>query len=392
MKNIASEKLSGIWDKTVTAYEWARSIIVSKVITPVLDFSWNALVDGWNVASELVGAGFEKLKGILHIDFSGFWDTLSSGFTTVCDSLKGAWNGVTGFIKDTWNTAADYVSDAWKWTKGLFGYDTDAEDLQTQLQDITALNKMSEGFSQRVAEMTQAWQPFKASLAEGFEQIYTVMQGIADRIRGTVIPAVSELTSSLSKVATEISSIVRAGELEIDVHTPNTATASYSRSFGGRKRAEGGIITRPEIALIGEAGREAVIPLEKQARGATLWYEAGRELGLLQNNMVLPHADGGIFSQPHIGLVAEAGREAIIPLENRSRGIPLWQAAGEEMGVSFGNPQSSREISAVFAPNLNLTVNGGEPDAEQKFRRIVSDMFEDLFAEFQSKIQRLAFE
>ena len=429
VKNLAAEKLSGIWDKTVIAYEQARSIIVGKVISPVLKFSWNALIEGWNVASGLVSAGFEKLKGLLHIDFSGFWDTLSSGFATVCDSLKGAWNGVTGFIKDTWNTASDYVSGAWKWTKGLFGYDTDAEDLQTQIQDITALNKMSEGFTQRVAEMTAAWQPFKASLGEGFEQIYSVMQGIADKIRGVTIPAVNELASALSKIATEISSIVQAGSLEVEVKTQSTGTAeSYSRTAGGtwrgRKRAAGGFINHPEIALIGEAGREAVIPLEDKARGIQLWQAAGRELGLMpdvnllnntntknavsvnnvmpstmnamnlqpQINNVIPHAVGGIFSTPHIGLVAEAGREAVIPLENKARGIPLWKAAGEEMGVSFGTPTTNNHNAPVFAPNVTITVNGGEADTEHRFRQIVGEMFEDLFMDFQSRMQRVRFE
>lgn len=338
VKNLASEKLAKIWNRTVTAYEQARSIIVGKVISPVLKFSWNALVEGWNVASGLVSAGFEKLKGFLHMDFSGFWDTLSSGFASVCDTIKGAWNGVTGFIKDTWNTASEYVSGAWKWTKELFGFDTGTEDLQTQVQDITALNKMSEGFSQRVAEMTAAWQPFKASLGEGFEQIYSTMQGIADKIRGVTIPAINELAGALSKIATEISSIVQAGMLEVEVRTPATSiNTSYSQTvggtWGGRKRAKGGIITQPEIALIGEAGREAVIPLE-----------------------------------------------------NKARGIPLWKAAGEEMGLLFGNTTTNndnRNSSMNFSPVYNITVNGGEPGIEQRFRQIIEDTLSDMINEIE---------
>lgn len=343
MKDLASEKLSAIWDKTVAAYEQARSIIVNNVISPVVKFSWNALVEGWEITSAVISAVFERLKNFLVIDFSGFWDTLSSGFASVCNVIKDAWSGVTGFIKDTWNTASDYVASAWKWTKGLFGYDTDAEDLQAQIQDITALNAMSEGFTQRVAEMTAAWQPFKASLGEGFEQIYSLMQGVADRIRSTVIPAINELTSALSRVASEISAIVQAGSLEIDIKAP-ASVATYSRTLGGRNK--GG------------------------------YY---------------PHATGGIFSQPHLGLVAEAGREAVIPLEDRTRGIPLWKAAGEEMGM-FSTSSASKKLNAVFSPNLNITVNGGGENSEQNFRQIVSEMFEDMFMKFQNKMQRVSFE
>lgn len=48
---------------------------------------------------------------------------------------------------------------------------------------------------------------------------------------------------------------------------------------------------------------------------------------------ITPHAAGGIFNTPHLGLVAEAGAEAIIPLTNRSRGLQLWQQAGQALGV-----------------------------------------------------------
>jgi len=47
------------------------------------------------------------------------------------------------------------------------------------------------------------------------------------------------------------------------------------------------------------------------------------------------HANGGILTHPHFGLVAEDGAEAIIPLsgKRRSRGISLWERAGRLLGV-----------------------------------------------------------
>ena len=111
-----------------------------------------------------------------------------------------------------------------------------------------------------------------------------------------------------------------------------------------------------------------------------------------QVSNIIPHATGGIFTQPHIGLVAEAGREAIIPLEDKSRGLPLWMAAGEELGFSFGGSSSSSNMSFTFNPTVSVTVNGGDPDSESKFRRILSEMFEELFLDFQERMQRVAFE
>lgn len=47
------------------------------------------------------------------------------------------------------------------------------------------------------------------------------------------------------------------------------------------------------------------------------------------------HAYGGILNRPHLGLVAEEGPEAIIPLspKQRQRALSLWQEAGRYLGV-----------------------------------------------------------
>lgn len=47
------------------------------------------------------------------------------------------------------------------------------------------------------------------------------------------------------------------------------------------------------------------------------------------------HGDGGIMTNPHLGLVAEDGAEAIIPLsgKRRERGLSIWEKTGEMLGV-----------------------------------------------------------
>ena len=320
---------------------------IGETIAGIFTFDFSSISEGFmkfceGAKNTLLGFG-ETIAGLFNIDFSGVWDSFMSGFDSACTYISGKIGELTSWV-------GNGLSSAWNWTKGLFGYgeDTGTQEqaqeqakLKAQVQDITVLNKMSEGFTQRVAEMTAAWQPFKDSLGEGFEQIYSVMQGIADRIRGVTIPAVNELASALSKIATEISSIVQAGGLEVEVKTPSTNTAaSYSRSaggmWGGRRRALGGIITSPEIALIGEAGREAVIPLE-----------------------------------------------------NKARGIPLWRAAGEEMGLLMGNTTNNdNSTNAInFSPSYNITVNGGDPETERRFRQII----EETVADMMSQAERISF-
>jgi len=70
---------------------------------------------------------------------------------------------------------------------------------------------------------------------------------------------------------------------------------------------------------------------------------------------VVKHALGGIMTSPHLGLVAEAGAEAIVPLTNRRRGLEVWSQAGQALGVGGG---SGDTINVTFAP----VINGAGPE------------------------------
>ncbi|MHB0740854.1 phage tail tape measure protein [Peptostreptococcus anaerobius] len=82
----------------------------------------------------------------------------------------------------------------------------------------------------------------------------------------------------------------------------------------------------------------------------------------------VPHADGGILTEPHIGLVAEAGPEAVIPLSpgKRARGIELFKQAGQMLGITESSDGGANNGLAEgiadknFKPdNSNTFVQGG---------------------------------
>jgi hypothetical protein len=60
-----------------------------------------------------------------------------------------------------------------------------------------------------------------------------------------------------------------------------------------------------------------------------------RSVGALLN--LIPHADGGIVTKPHIGLIGEAGPEAIIPLTRPARAAAIMREAGLVGGGSSNN-------------------------------------------------------
>ena len=65
-------------------------------------------------------------------------------------------------------------------------------------------------------------------------------------------------------------------------------------------------------------------------------YALGAKSGKGIYSAATEHADGGIMSTPHLGLVAEDGPEAIIPLSGgrRRRGLDLWNKTGDILGAA----------------------------------------------------------
>ncbi|MCL2215390.1 MAG: phage tail tape measure protein [Defluviitaleaceae bacterium] len=100
---------------------------------------------------------------------------------------------------------------------------------------------------------------------------------------------------------------------------------------------------------------------------------------LNHNNWLGPrHADGGILTRPHIGMVAEAGAEAIIPLSpgRRNRGVALWKQAGEMMGMSPSAPMSAGGNPLVHAeinPTIEVHVDGGGA-TEDGIKQVLSNI------------------
>lgn len=82
------------------------------------------------------------------------------------------------------------------------------------------------------------------------------------------------------------------------------------------------------------------------------------------------HAQGGYFDQPHLGIVAEAGGEYIIPMDGSQRSKGMWMDAGQMLGIDTGQAPAAKPIAAIQTAGkpatggissektINLNING----------------------------------
>lgn len=131
------------------------------------------------------------------------------------------------------------------------------------------------------------------------------------------------------------------------------------------------------------------------------WFEEKQEaVSNWFSDKFTKHATGGIFGSPHLGLVAEDGPEAIIPLgaKRRQRGIDLWKRAGAAMGVTayadggIIGAGSGGGIS-VGGVTVHITVDGGsgtlvealENQSEEIKEAIAGILYDALSSSFNNR-------
>lgn len=108
---------------------------------------------------------------------------------------------------------------------------------------------------------------------------------------------------------------------------------------------------------------------------------------------VIPgHAEGGIFDQPHFGLLAEAGPEAYVPLDKSKRSVSIWQQAGQALGVLGGGGGAQPQQAAqpiTYSPTYQIY--GADEQTVRKATRDDQERFEMMMARYLRDQQRLAF-
>ncbi|WP_434171204.1 hypothetical protein AHYW_002615 [Providencia manganoxydans] len=80
--------------------------------------------------------------------------------------------------------------------------------------------------------------------------------------------------------------------------------------------ANGGLVTRPQIAQIGEAGREMVIPLTRPSRGRALVSQAAAELGMTEDRTALASMSGASMAPNNITFPAFSPQITVTGADN----------------------------------------------------------------------------
>ena len=113
------------------------------------------------------------------------------------------------------------------------------------------------------------------------------------------------------------------------------------------------------------------------------------------------YAEGGILNHPHIGIVAEDGPEAIIPLDGSPRAKSIWQEAGELLGITASSPAKGIPAAAsagtessggdTYYITYSPVLQGASQAELERAARSSLDEFDQRFDEMVKRRKRLSY-
>ena len=230
------EQVSGffvsLWNDVVAIWTTVSTWFDENVIQPVVEF-FRGL---W----ETVSGFFTSLWD----DIVGIWNTVSSWFDEnvvqpVAEFFAWLWEGIVGDVKNTWNTIKNTFASVGSWFKGVFQ---------------SAYNAVTGVFSKIGSFFGTIWGKIK----DTFSKLGTT---ISDAIGGAVKAGINGIIGFIERTINNAIGLIN-GAIGLINKLPGVNIKKISELKMPRL-AKGGIVDKPTIAQVGESGKEAIVPLEK---------------------------------------------------------------------------------------------------------------------------------
>ena len=242
--------------KAVFAQAWEQIKIVWDAVQPYFSAIWEAIKTIFSVVSETLGEYFalawEAIKAVWDIVggyFQVVWETIKTIFSVVKDVLSGDFSSAWEKIKGIVSLWAEYFREVWAKIKAIFSVVGD----WFKQKFSTAWEKIKGVFSTVGEFFGGIWDTIK-------EKFTNIGQKVGEAIGGAFKTAINFVLSTAENVLNApINAINNLLDLINDVPGINIGTLP---TFSLPRLARGGIINGATPLIAGEAGREAIIPLE----------------------------------------------------------------------------------------------------------------------------------
>ncbi|HEM5553539.1 hypothetical protein HO878_10835 [Streptococcus suis] len=307
-----TDALKLLWDTIlVPLFDWIAANILP-VLVPTFQTLADWFVQAWTVVFDVLGAVLKILGGIIEYlvgVFTGDWEKTWNGtvqfFKGIWELASSifmfAWNAILSFLKGVWNTIVAILQAGWDAIVRIFqGLGKWFGDRWKDVENT--FSNVGRWFGQKFSEAWNGITNAFSNVAGFFRGIYDNIVSWFSNIGGAVATAVSgAFRYAMNGVFATIENAVNGfigminGVIGLINNIPGVSLGSIGY-VNLPRLARGGIVDSPTVAMIGEAGKEVVMPLENTGFLQTMGRVVGGAVvnalgGGLPQSSGLPNGD-----------------------------------------------------------------------------------------------------
>ena len=295
--NGLAEYLGGIWDTIYSVIKGALDIIkavingdwgkIKDIVINMVDGIKDGIERTWNAIKDIISTVLDAIKSVI----SSVWEGIKSAISSVLDAIKSVVSSAWGAIKSTassvWEAIKSTISSAWEGIK-------------------STISSAVEGVKNK---LSGAWESVKSTASSAWEGIKSTASSVWNGIKSAILNPIKSAKEKVLDIVDRIKSAFK--NMHISIPKPKLPHIKV-----GSRQVFGGKVSIPTFSID--------------------WY-----------------AKGGFFNSANVIGVGEAGREAVLPLENKRNMKPYAQAVASLMN-DFTGGNSGTVINNTF--NVQATV------------------------------------
>lgn len=285
-----ADAVKDIWQQTLQPFiEWFIATVAPYIAT-ALDTVGSIFLKVAGVVADVIGNIFDALGGLIDFiagvftgDWQRAWEGIKTFFSAIWDAIKNivsiVWSAIKAIISTVLGVISSVVNTVLNSIKTTFS--TILESIKTTINTIfnaikstitTIMGTIQSGISTALSSIkttwSNMWESMKTTVINIFNGIWSSIKGVINSIIGGiekmangVINGINGMIGALNNLSFDVPDWVpEIGGGTFGFNIPTIGNVSIPRL------AKGGVVDQATIAMIGEAGQEAVVPLENNTR------------------------------------------------------------------------------------------------------------------------------
>ena len=246
------EFFSGLWTK------------LQEIFEPIGQWFGEKFQQAWDAIVNIFSGIGEWFSGV----FQGAWDAIVNIFTAIGTWFGERWDEVTSALANIGAWFTDMFQNAWAGLTNIFS--KLGSWFGERWNDVTnALSSVSNWFGEMFTNAYNAVKDAFSSIGDFFGGVWDTVQNIfvnagqmvGDAVGGAFQSAVNAVLGTIENVVNGFIGMIN-GVLDTVRGLPGLGWVGSVGYVSLPRLARGGIVDSPTVAMIGEAGKEVVMPLE----------------------------------------------------------------------------------------------------------------------------------